>query len=99
MTAVTAIASDHSTVDVSWTPDGNSHQSSYELKYKDNTKVTAWSEVVSLTAEMKTVGGLFPGDKYTFDIRAVSNLQTSAANTATAVLCKSTNLSNYRKVD
>ena len=88
MTVVTAVASDHSTVDVRWTPDANSHQSSYELKYKDETKGTAWSEVVSLTAEMKTVTGLFPGDKYTFDVRAVSNLQTSAAKTVTAVLCK-----------
>ena len=34
------------------------------------------------------MSGLFPGDKYTFEVKAVSKQQTSSEETATAVLCK-----------
>ena len=89
VTAVTAVALDHSNVEVNWTPDERSHQDSYQLRYHDDTKDTTWSRVDSLTVKTKTVIGLFPGDQYTFEVKAVSYNQTSTVNTITAVLCKS----------
>ena len=89
MTALEAVATDHSNVDVSWSPGAASTQDKYQLRYHDDTKQTAWSEEV-LTEKKKTVTGLFPGDKYTFEVTAMSHSQTSAVETKTAVLCKST---------
>ena len=88
MTALEAVAKDDSNVDVSWSPDTASTQDEYQLRYHDDTKKTAWSEVVSLTDKKKTVTDLFPGHQYTFEVTAVSHSQTSAVKTKTAVLCK-----------
>ena len=90
MTGLKAVAKDDSNVDVSWSPDATSTQDEYQLRYHDDTKQTAWSEVDSLTEKKKTVTRLFPGHQYTFEVKAVSHSQTSAVKTKTAVLCKST---------
>ena len=84
-----AVAKDHSNVDVSWSTDAAVTQDEYQLRYHDDTKPSTWSKVVSLTDKKKTVTGLFPGDQYTFEVKAVSHSQTSAVKTKTAVLCKS----------
>ena len=89
MTGLKAVAKDHSSVDVSWSPDTASTQDEYQLRYHDDTKKTAWSEVV-LTDKNKLVTDLFPGHQYTFEVTAVSHSQTSAVTTKTAVLCRST---------
>ncbi|KAK2163049.1 hypothetical protein NP493_1486g00017 [Ridgeia piscesae] len=86
VTALEAVAKDDSKVDVSWSPNTASTQDNYQLRYRDDTKQTAWSEVVSLTDKKQTVTGLFPGDQYTFEVKAVSHSQTSAVKTKTAVL-------------
>ena len=88
MTGLTATATDSSNVTVSWTPGTNSVQDSYQLRYKGTTQATDWTNAVSVNELQKAVTGLFPGDQYTFDVKAVSNSQTSAAETTTEVLCK-----------
>ncbi|KAI0229774.1 hypothetical protein LSAT2_019802 [Lamellibrachia satsuma] len=88
--AVTGLKSetvvDTTHVKVSWTDADNSHQDSYQLSYKDETKATDWTNTPTLTDREKTVSNLFPGDKYTFKVEAVSNNQISSAQTATSVL-------------
>ena len=88
MTGLTASATDSSSVTVNWTPGTNSVQDSYQLRYKGTTQATDWTTAGSVTGQQKAVTGLFPGDQYTFEVKAVSNSQTSAAETTTAVLCK-----------
>ena len=88
MTGLTASATDSSSVTVNWTPGTNSVQDSYQLRYKGTSQAATWTNAVSVNELQKAVTELFPGDQYTFDVKAVSNSQTSAAETTTAVLCK-----------
>ena len=87
MTDLTAIATDSSSATVTWTPGTKSHQDSYQLRYHGTHQATAWSSVVSSTSE-KTLTGLFPGDTYTFEVKAVSGSEISAGETTTTVMCK-----------
>ena len=88
MTGLTASATDSSSVTVNWTPGTNSVQDSYQLRYKGTNQAVTWTTEVPVNGQQKAVTGLFPGDQYTFEVKAVSNSQTSAAETTTAVLCK-----------
>ena len=88
VTDLTAVAVDSSNVTVTWTPGTGSHQNPFQLKYHGTQQATGWSSVVFSTDHTKTVTGLFPGDTYTFEVKAVSGTEISAEETTTATMCK-----------
>ena len=88
MTGLNAVVRDSSTVKVTWAPTTDSLQDSYPLRYKSQHKTLVWTNADILTAQEKTVSGLFPGDQYTFEVKAVSGSQISDPQTTTAILSK-----------
>ena len=88
VTHLTAVAADSSDVTVTWTPGTGTHQDPFKLKYHGTHQATDWSSVISSADSEKTVTGLFPGDTYTFEVKAVSGTEISGEKTTTAVMCK-----------
>ena len=87
MTGLKATATSSSSVTVTWTPGTGSFQDLYKFRFKKIDE-TAWSSAVDVTDQEKTVSGLFPGDQYTFEVKAVSGSQISDPRTTAAILCK-----------
>ena len=75
-------------VTVVWVPATKSIQDSYELRYKGTKQATEWTTAGLVTVPQKDITGLFPGDQYTFEVKTVSNTQTSAARKTTIDLGK-----------
>ena len=83
---VTEIAGTSATV--RWTSNKKSIQDSYQLRYKGLNQATEWTIPESVTGQKKTITDLFPGDQYTFEVKAVGNEKTSLARTAKGFLGK-----------
>ena len=88
MTGLNAVVRDSSTVKVTWAPNTDSLQDSYLLRYQSQHKTSGWTSANILTAQEETLSGLFPGDQYTFEVKAVSGSQISDPQTTTAILSK-----------
>ena len=88
VTGLTTRDKGSSSVTVRWTTDEVSRQDSYLLRYKSQHKPTDWTSPETVTNQEKTLTGLFPGDQYTFEVKAVSNSKNSSEMTTTTVLCK-----------
>ena len=88
VTDLKAVAADSSNVKVTWTPGTGIHQNPFQLKYHGTHQAADWSSVISSAESEETVTGLFPGDTYTFEVKAVSGAEFSAEMTTTAVMCK-----------
>ena len=88
VTELQSTATDSSSVALTWTPDAGSQQDSYQIRHHGSNQATGWSSVSTSTDPEKSVSDLFPGDTYTFEVKAVSGTEMSSEKTATAVLCK-----------
>ena len=88
VTHLTAVAADSSDVTVTWTPGTGTHQDPFQLKYHGTHQATDWSSVILSADSKETVTGLFPGDTYTFEVKAVSVTEISVEKTTTATMCK-----------
>ncbi|KAI0235806.1 Fibronectin [Lamellibrachia satsuma] len=80
-----AIATSSSSVLVIWSPDGESTNDSYQLRYQGRYQSTDWTKARTIGEQEIRVTGLFPGDQYTFEVTVIRNNQNDSYVTATAV--------------
>ena len=83
-----AIETSSSSVLVIWSPNGESTNDSYQLRYQGRYQSTDWTKAHTIGEQELRVPGLFPGDQYTFEVTVIRNNQNDSYVTATAVTCE-----------
>jgi archaellum component FlaF (FlaF/FlaG flagellin family) len=74
-------------VQLTWSPAENSNQDSYTITYTGEFVYTS-EQKLTANQSPKVVQDLFPGERYTFTVKASSSDKFSNAKTSTVAVCK-----------